>query len=139
MHLYEESDEEDEDMKEHALVVHNNGKVKGKFKGKCYHCGKKVHITVDCFLKKKEVLPKSNYGGRNLRNFNGSCHNCGKRGHKSRSSGSLQITWTSGPATGKELPNMQMWLQIIRQDRVMRNSCSQKCQIRCYQTVPSFC
>ena len=82
MHLDEESDEEDEDMKEHALVVHNNGKVKSKFKGKYYHCVKKGHIKVDFFLKKKEVLPKSNYGGRNSRNFNGSCHNCGNRGHK---------------------------------------------------------
>ena len=82
MHLDEESDEEDEDMKEHALVVNNNGKVKRKFKGKCYHCVKKGHITVDFFLKKNEVLPKSNYGGRNSRNFNGSCHNCGNRGHK---------------------------------------------------------
>ena len=68
-------------MKDHALVVHKNGKVKGKFKGKCYHCGKKGNRTVDCPLKKKEVLPKSNCGGRNSGNLNGLCHNCGKGGH----------------------------------------------------------
>ena len=58
MHLSEYSYEDDDDIKEHAIFVHNSGKGKGKFQGKFHHCGKKVHIAIYCLLNKKEVTPK---------------------------------------------------------------------------------
>ena len=51
IHSGEQSDKEDEYIREHDLVAHKIGNVKGKFQGECYHCGKKGHREIYCFLK----------------------------------------------------------------------------------------
>ena len=71
----QESDEDSNDSDEDESAFVATG---GKFKGRCYKCGRFEHKSSDC------PNSKGPQGDRNGQKLNGKCFYCGKWGHRKR-------------------------------------------------------